>query len=396
MGGAVELRPSVRSYSFDNAQFSALRDKVGSGCLDPKANRLSRPPETLTAPPTDLRPTAVGADATRARLTPKGEQAIKDGKVAILVLNGGMATRFGGGAKGIVPVVPGHDDVSFLAIKLAEIKQRAEALGGSIPVVLMHSFATEGPSEAHLEAIGWGGIPEADRYAFSQSIMPRVLPDGTPLQDLPEAADLPPTALYSAPGHGDTLGRLRGSGVLGKLRERGVEHILVSNVDNVGASLDPFVLGAHIERSEQGAGISVEVVRRIEGDAGGCIAQLPSNGRPAIIEGFRLPEGTDLADYPHFNTNTLWLSASAVDMDIPLTWFAVRKKIDWPEGGQALTDGKLEVVQFERLIGQGTEFVQSAYLDVDRDRRFLPIKTRDDLAAAAGDMERFAKEAGLL
>ena len=396
MAGAVELRPSVRSYSFDNAQFSALRDKVGSGCLDPKANRLSQPPAPLTDAPADLRPTAPGADATRGRLTTKGEAAIKDGKVAILVLNGGMATRFGGGAKGIVPVVPGHDDVSFLAIKLAEIKQRAEAVGGAIPVVLMHSFATEGPSEEHLNTIEWGGIPEADRYAFSQSIMPRVLPDGTPLQDLPESADLAPTALYSAPGHGDTLGRLRGSGVLGKLRARGVEHILVSNVDNVGASLDPFVLGAHIEKTEQGAGISVEVVRRVDGDAGGCIAQLPSNGSPAIIEGFRLPEGTDLADYPHFNTNTLWLSASAVDVDIPLTWFAVRKKIAWPEGGQTLTDGKLEVVQFERLIGQATEFIPSAYLDVDRDRRFLPIKTRDDLAAAAGDMERFAKEAGLL
>ena len=396
MAGAVELRPSVRSYSFDNAQFSALRAKVGSGSLDPKANRLSKAPEPLTEAPVDLRPTAPDADAVRARVTATGEAAIKAGKVAILVLNGGMATRFGGGAKGIVPVVPGHDDVSFLAIKLAEIKQRAAALGGSIPVVLMHSFATEGPSEEHLAKIGWGGLPEADRYSFSQSIMPRVLPDGTPLQELPEAADLAPTALYSAPGHGDTLGRLRGSGVLGKLRERGVEHILVSNVDNVGASLDPFVLGAHIEKADKGAGISVEVVRRVEGDAGGCIAQLPSNGRPAIIEGFRLPEGTDLADYPHFNTNTLWLSAAAVDMDIPLTWFAVRKKIAWPEGGQPLTDGKLEVVQFERLIGQATEFIQSAYLDVDRDRRFLPIKTRDDLANAAGDMTRFAKEAGLL
>ncbi|MGH1346080.1 MAG: UTP--glucose-1-phosphate uridylyltransferase [Nannocystales bacterium] len=392
----MELRQPVRSYSFDNAQFSALRDKVGSGCLDPKANRLSQAPATLTEAPTDLRPSAADADAVRTRLTAKGEAAIKAGSVAILVLNGGMATRFGGGAKGIVPVVPGHDDVSFLAIKLAEIKQRSEALGGAIPVVLMHSFATEGASEAHLETIGWGGIAQDDRYSFSQSIMPRVLPDGTPLQDLPESADLPPAALYSAPGHGDTLGRLRDSGVLGKLRERGVEHILVSNVDNVGASLDPFVLGAHIENAEQGAGISVEVVRRVEGDAGGCIAQLPTNGRPAIIEGFRLPEGTDLADYPHFNTNTLWLTASAVDIDIPLTWFAVRKKIDWPSGTRELKDGKLEVVQFERLIGQGTEFVQSAYLDVERDRRFLPIKTRDDLANAAGNMELFAKEAGLL
>ncbi len=344
----------------------------------------------------DLRPSASDAEATRQKLTPIGEAAISAGKVAILILNGGMATRFGGGAKGIVPVVPGAPMVSFLAIKLAEIKQRAAALGGTIPVVLMHSFATQDPSQNHLAEIGWGGIEERDRNSFSQSIMPRVLPDGTPLQDLQEASDMPDTSLYSAPGHGDTLGRLRQSGVLSRLMARGVEHILVSNVDNVGASLDPFVLGAHIENASRGAGISVEVVRRVEGDAGGCIAELPEHGRAAIIEGFRLPQGTDLSHYPHFNTNTLWLSTSAVDVDIPLTWFAVRKKIDWPAGSRTLIDGKLEVVQFERLIGQGTEFIPSAYLDVDRDTRFLPIKTRSDLAKASGEMERFAREAGLL
>ena len=69
--------------------------------------------------------------------------------------------------------------------------------------------------------------------------------------------------------------------------------------------------------------------------------------------------------------------------------------IDWPQCERA-PNGKLEVVQFERLIGQATEFVDSAYLDVDRDRRFLPIKTRDDLATARPQLETFAKEAGLL
>jgi UTP--glucose-1-phosphate uridylyltransferase len=312
--------------------------------------------------------------------------ALKAGKVAILVLNGGMATRFGGGAKGVVPVVPGHGRVSFLAIKLAEVRQRAQSLGTGIPVVLMHSFATQGASQGHLAEIDWAGLPERDRDWFAQSIMPRVLPDGTPLQELPEAADLPDTTLYSAPGHGDTLGRFRQSGVLSRLRARGVEHVLVSNVDNVGASLDPVVLGAHLEG---GAGVSVEVVRRADGDAGGCVARLP-DGVDAIIEGFRLPEGVDVADYPHFNTNTLWLSADAVDRDIELTWFAVRKAIDWPGRKQ------LEVVQFERLIGQVTEFVPSAYLEVDRERRFLPIKTRGDLSAAEPELRKFAAQTGLL
>ncbi|MBC8067168.1 MAG: UTP--glucose-1-phosphate uridylyltransferase, partial [Deltaproteobacteria bacterium] len=173
------------------------------------------------------------------------------------------------------------------------------------------------------------------------------------------------------------------------LRERGVEHILLSNVDNVGASLDPLVLGAHLDAAAHGHAVSVEVVRRIAGDAGGCIADLP-DGRPAIIEGFRLPTGVDVADFPHFNTNTLWLVAAEIDREFDLTWFAVRKKIAWPGLGER------EVVQFEQLVGQVTELVASAFLEIDRDARFLPIKTREDLAAARGPLESFARSVGLL
>jgi UTP--glucose-1-phosphate uridylyltransferase len=398
MAWRVDLRPSVAHYAFDAQQFEVLRQRVGTGDLDPGKSRLSRAPEPLSTASehlTDVRSEALD-EARQAALTAAGEAALRAGKVAVLVLNGGMATRFGGGAKGVVPVMPGHPRVSFIAIKLAEARQRRETLGASIPVVFMHSFATQGASQAHLAEIGWQGLPEVDREWFAQSVMPRVLPDGTPLQDLPEAKDLDDTDLYAAPGHGDTLGRVRGCGVLARLQTRGVEHILVSNVDNVGASLDPMILGAHLEAVARGAEVSVEVVRRARGDAGGCVAMLPDTGRPAIIEGFRLPEETDLADYPHFNTNTLWLTTNTVDREVPLTWFAVHKSIDWPRDSGRAQSGKLDVVQFERLIGQVTEHARSAYLEVDREARFVPIKTRDDLQHARPKLESFAKAAGLL
>jgi UTP--glucose-1-phosphate uridylyltransferase len=398
MAWRVDLRPSVAHYAFDADQFEALRRRVGTGALDPGANRLSRAPEPLSTASdhlTDLRPPSLD-EARRNALADAGNAALRAGKVAVLVLNGGMATRFGGGAKGVVPVIPGHPRVSFIAIKLAEVRQRRNALGASIPVVFMHSFATQGASQAHLAEIGWQGLPEVDREWFSQSIMPRVLPDGTPLQDLPEAKSLDDADLYAAPGHGDTLGRLRACGVLARLQTRGVEHVLVSNVDNVGASLDPVILGAHLEAVAAGAEVSVEVVRRASGDAGGCVAMLPDTRRPAIIEGFRLPEGTELSDYPHFNTNTLWLTTNTIDREVPLTWFAVHKKIDWPRESGRAPGGKLDVVQFERLIGQVTEHAPSAYLEVDRETRFVPIKTRDDLQANRSKLESFAKSADLL
>lgn len=372
------LRPSVADAAFDADQFTALRESLVRGDLSPERSRLTTRPSAV---PDDALVDVhdLGADE-RAALRQRGEQAIAAGKVAALVLNGGMATRFGGVVKGVVPVVPGRDDLSFLAVKLAALRH------AGVPVVLMHSFATASATAEHLAAIDWSGVPAADRLEFSQSILPRVLPDGTPLPHLPDADSLGDTHLYAAPGHGDTLRRVRDSGVVAALRARGVEHIFVSNVDNLGATVDPVVVGAHLEAVQRGAAMSVEVVLREPGDAGGCVAAV--DGKPVILEGFRLPPGTDLADYPHFNTNTLWISLAALREAHPLQWFPVRRALEWPDGTSR------DIVQFEQLIGQLSEFVPTSYLLVDR-ARFLPIKTRDDLSSSAPRLAALVRAAGL-
>jgi UTP--glucose-1-phosphate uridylyltransferase len=54
------------------------------------------------------------------------------------------------------------------------------------------------------------------------------------------------------------------------------------------------------------------------------------------------------------------------------------------------------VFQFEQLIGQVTELVPAAYIEIDRDRRFLPIKTREDLVGNRTRLEQFARAAGVV
>lgn len=377
------LRPSVAHIAFDADQFAMLRRDLVSGALSTERARLPAAPEQLAAG--DITALATLDEAARERLRRRGETAIVAGEVAALVLNGGMATRFGGAVKGVVPVLPGRDELSFLAIKLAGLRTVARAVKGHVPVVLMNSFATAAATREHLDAIAWAGMPVDERLSFEQSLLPRVLADGTPLPELPNAQHLEDTHVYAAPGHGDTLRRVRDSGTLARLAARGVRHLLISNVDNLGASLDPVVLGAHLEAVDRGAALSVEVVARAPGDAGGCVARV--DGRPQIIEGFRLPAGTDLADYPHFNTNTLWVTVEALREPYPLTWFPVHKSITGPRGE------KIEVVQFEQLVGQLSEFVQTACLEVDRGR-FLPIKTREELAEAAPKMTELARSVG--
>lgn len=378
------LPPTLANPAFDADLFDRLRQELMRGELSPEHSRLRKRPAHLE-PGGATRITAMGSEE-RVRLGVRGRHAIAAGEVAALVLNGGMATRFGGAVKGVVPVLPDHERLSFLAVKLAGLHHAARDAGGRVPVVVMHSFATAAASQEHLAAIDWSGVPIADRRVFEQSLLPRVLPDGTPLPALPGAPGLADTTLYAAPGHGDALPRLRESGTLDWLASKGVRHLMISNVDNLGATLDPIVLGAHLGDVESGCELSVEVVERRSGDTGGCVGLV--DGRAQIIEGFRLPAGVELGEYPLFNTNTLWVTLDALRRPAPLTWFPVHKTLDWTAGST------LDVLQFETLIGQLSEFVPTCCLLVERER-FLPIKTREDLDHAAHQIAALVRAAGL-
>ena len=76
-----------------------------------------------------------------------GVEALRDGEIALLVLAGGMATRFGGGVKAVAEA---FDGMSFLEVKLRETERLRRALGAEIPVALMTSFATDEVVRAHV------------------------------------------------------------------------------------------------------------------------------------------------------------------------------------------------------------------------------------------------------
>jgi UTP--glucose-1-phosphate uridylyltransferase len=142
--------------------------------------------------------------------------------------------------------------------------------------------------------------------------------------------------------------------------------LMVSNVDNLAASLDPRVIGAHCRG---GKSVTVEVVRKEAGDRGGIPARV--DGHLQIIEEFRLPAGFDSRQVPFFNTNTFVFDAEAIDRDFDFEWFPVCRKLDGHE-----------TIQAEQLLGQVTAFLPTQFLAVDRhgrDGRFLPVKDREEL-----------------
>jgi len=354
------LDPLVRSvldrYGFDAGRFLELVRRWHDGDLRPESCRVGG---DVTPFPDELvevlrEPGMPGwAEARDA-----GLDIIRAGRAGALVLNGGMATRFGGVVKSAVEVLPGR---TFLGLKLRQL----ECLPAPVPAFLMNSFATDETTAEHLSALR----PSVPVHLFAQGIAVRLAPDGHVFRDPAN----PPATLY-APGHGDTGPAFRAAGLLRRFRDSGGEWLVVSNVDNLGASVDPVVLG---QVALSGKRLAVELAERWAGDMGGMAAVV--DGTPQILEHFRFPEGFDHSPIRRFNTNTLVVHADVFECDRPLTWFAVEKSV-----------GVAPVVQFERLIGELTAFEPTLFLGVPREgprSRFVPVKSPADLEAARPAIE---------
>ncbi|MFW6050415.1 MAG: UTP--glucose-1-phosphate uridylyltransferase [Myxococcota bacterium] len=362
-------RELLDRYGFDEATFAKLRERLRAGEAGPEHNRIRghvEPPE-----PGDVTPLPpLGSDA-RDMLAKRGEEAIRNGEVGAVVLAGGMATRFGGVVKAVVEAIPGQ---SFLDLKVRDAQRLAEAAGGLLPLYLMTSFATD----STLREVAEGLRSERVRVEpFPQLISLRLTPQGDIFHD---ASGKP--SPY-APGHGDLTFALRRTGVLQRFREAGGKVLYMSNVDNATATLDPAVIGAHLE---WGAAVTAEVAPKEEGDKGGAPARV--DGRAQIVEAFRFPADFDQSTIPVFNTNSFVLDAEAIDRDFPLTWFAVTKKVDGHE-----------VIQFEHLVGELTAFLPSRFLRVERhgpDARFQPVKDPEELQSRRPEIEQALRARGVL
>lgn len=358
----------------------ALLDRYGfrQDVLDGLVARLARGEAdnairgTLAPPaPEDVTPLPAIGTAERARLAAIGERAIAAGKVGAVVLAGGMATRFGGVVKAAVPAVLGR---TFLDLKVADLVRTAERTGGRLPCYLMTSFATDAEVSALARSMSTERVPIE---TFAQGISLRVTRDGAPFLEADGCAS------PYAPGHGDLTFALRSSGVMDRFRRAGGEILAMSNVDNLGATLDPAIVGLHLER---GAAITAEVVRKEPGDKGGAPARV--DGSPQIVEAFRFPADFDQDRIAVFNTNTFVLDAAAIDRDFELTWFVVEKTVE----------GK-KVIQFERLVGELTAFLPTAFVEVARhgdDGRFQPAKDPDELARRGPEIEALLRSRGVI
>lgn len=359
----TELSALLLRLGADATRFHAQQAALRAGQGIKQSNWVQG---TLRAP-SDSHFVTLGPEAEAC-----GQAMLTRGRVAVAVLAGGMATRFGGVVKALVEAADGR---SFLALKLAQIEACATEYGVRVPVALMASFATEAPLKAWLRDAA-SDYPSLELSVFVQFASLRLNPDGSLFRDT-EGAPSP-----YATGHGDFAFALSASGLLDAWLSAGIEQVFLSNVDNLGATLDAGVLGAAKLCESR---CLVEVAPKAPGDAGGIPAVL--DGVPQVVEAFRIPPDFDASQVPDFNTNTFTFHIDALAALHPLDFFVAEKRV---EGRPA--------VQFERLVGQISAFERTHFLRVSRDpecSRFIPCKTRDDLKAQQATLRASLRAAGV-
>ncbi|MEW6558139.1 MAG: UTP--glucose-1-phosphate uridylyltransferase, partial [Elusimicrobiota bacterium] len=291
--------------------------------------------------------------AEKQRFHELGTETIKNRELGVVIVNGGMATRFGGVVKGIVEV---YDGKTFLQIKLEQLKKVNHKYGVAIPIYIMNSFATETVTIEYLKKNNYFGLKDSIK-CFNQFIAKRLNPDGSYFISEKE------TEMYYGPGHGDFVFAFSQSGHLSNFIKTGGKYLWYSNVDNLGASVEETILGYHIDKETE---MTVELAQKYHGDKGGAPAVV--DGHLEIVEQFKFPPDFNQDSISVFNTATYIFKASALNQKFELPFYYVEKKI-----------GEKKVVQFERLAGDLSLFLKTEYIIVNREERFFPIKTPQDL-----------------
>jgi UDP-N-acetylglucosamine/UDP-N-acetylgalactosamine diphosphorylase len=185
----------------------------------------------------------------------RGEAALAAGEVGAILVAGGQGTRLGfDHPKGMFPIGP-ISNVPLFQILLEKILARSRWAAAAIPLYLMTSPATDGPTREFLAEHHYFGLPPEDVRIFCQGTMPAVdAASGHLLLAEKHRLSLSPD------GHGGTLAALDCSGALADMKRRGLRHLCYFQVDNpLVPACDPELLGYHLLAQSE---MSTLVVRK--------------------------------------------------------------------------------------------------------------------------------------
>lgn len=340
--------------------------------------KINRPPEDSVQP----------YEKIKAKGLPDNISACLN-KLAVVKLNGGLGTSMG--CKGPKSLISVRNENTFLDLTVQQIEHLNKTFSADVPLVLMNSFNTDEDTKKILQKYKHHRV---NIHTFNQSRYPRINKESL----LPIAKNMGMSGenaeAWYPPGHGDIYASFSNCGLLDKLIAEGKEYIFVSNIDNLGATVDLFILHHLMSQpADKRCEFIMEVTDKTRADVkGGTLIQYEDHLR--LLEIAQVPkahvdEFKSVTKFKIFNTNNLWISLPAIKrlheknaMDLEII---VNPKT---------LDGGLNVIQLETAVGAAIKSFNNAMgVNVPRSR-FLPVKTSSDLLLVMSNL--YSLDAGSL
>jgi UTP--glucose-1-phosphate uridylyltransferase len=308
----------------------------------------------------------------------KGRQALRN--TAIIKLNGGLGTTMGlDGPKGLLTV---KGELSFFDIIALQVRALNQKMDTRIPLIMMNSFSTHAATVDYMARYG-DLRTEVDSF-FLQHKFPKVVKQTLE----PASWPLNPKLEWNPPGHGDIYTALATSGILQQLLSRQVHYAFISNIDNLGAMMDPGLLGYFASHDFP---FMMEVALRSAMDRkGGHLARRIADRQLILRELAQTPhdeidEFQDIDKYRYFNTNSLWLNLRHLDrllkkrsiVDLPM--IRNEKFLDPRDTSSPV------VYQIESAMGAAISLFSEATAVVVPATRFMPVKRCEELLVLRSD-----------
>jgi UDP-N-acetylglucosamine/UDP-N-acetylgalactosamine diphosphorylase len=399
------------AHELDDTRRERLFDQLESidlGLVKKLRELVRRPGERAHhaefAPPEVFPLHRTGAQEKHAReAKQRGEELLRAGSVAFLLVAGGQASRLGfEGPKGAFPVGPvsGRSLFEVFARRLHAAHQR---YGRPPTWYILTSDSNDAETREFFGEHAHFGLDPELVFFMRQGMIPALDRAGRIVLSARGKVFMAPN------GHGGVLAALSSSGALEHARSRGVKCFSCFQVDNpLARPADPLFLGLHAEAS---ARMSSKVVEKRSADEKVGVIGLV-DGKLSCIEYSDLPEDLREARGPR---GELVYRAGNIAMHVidvafvdeltrgafKLPWHLAKKSMEVIDarGEKARIEGfKFETFVFDALELAG----RSVTLEVDRRLEFSPVKNKtgvDSPATARADMCRlfagWAASAGL-
>ena len=308
-----------------------------------------------------------------------GSKIITSEKYAVITMAGGQGTRLGHtGPKGTYILNTINGPKYIFEIIIDTLKRAQKEYGVTIPWYIMTSRENNDETIAFFEEKNYFGYDKSKVKFFKQGELPLLDTSGKVILDkdkkIKEAAD----------GNGGIYEAIAKNGVLDDLKNRKIEWIFVSGIDNILSNfVDPILIGLTIEEKQKIASKSVAKTNPKEKVGVFC----KMNGKPKVIEYIELPE--EMAEerdengelvYGEVNIGTYLYNISVFEnlADVKLPYHVAFKKSGYlNKKDEFVEPEEPNAYKFEAFIFDAfSRYDDMTILRVKREDEFAPVKNK--------------------